>query len=1540
MSDLNKLLESLSPEKRKLLELQLKKKGSAFNTFPLSYAQRRLWFLEQLMPGNTAYNIPAAVRLEGRLDIPAVEESLQTIVQRHEVLRTTFTTVNGNPMQVIHRQMSIPLQVVDLSSLNGHHQQARLRQEMRRLAATAFSLQKGPLLRVTLFRLAPEEHVLFVVMHHIISDGWSVGVFIREFSELYAARLQKREPRLPELPIQYVDFAQWQRKWLSGENRKKQLDYWKQVLGEEPPVLELPTDRPRSPIRRYRGDCVEATFPAELVTRLHQFASEHQSTLFMTLLAAFYVLLFRYSGQEDMTVGTPIANRNREETENLIGFFVNTLVLRAQFAGHWSFEQLLDAVRQNALGAFSHQDLPFEMLVEELSPPRDTSHTPLFQVMFVHQNLPAQKFELPGLTLSPVKLETDATKFDLTLTVGENARGELLVNLEYDADLFHRETIQRMVQHYCHLLEAIVQNPQQPICQLPMLSPAEEEEIWKKLQPLDVSRDWSRLRPDRKRPHRSREFIDPVHRLIEIQAREHPDAVAIVFHEQQMTFGELDARANRLAHFLRQKGVGPDTLVGVSLPRTPDLIVALYAILKAGGAYVPIDLDYPLERKKYILEDAALSLVVTDSRINRSWPSTNAELIFLDQIEGELATFPDAAPDVSTDPEHLAYMIYTSGSTGRPKGTMITHRGLTHYLNWAVRVYPLDKGRGSLVHSTIAFDATVTAIFPALIMGRAIYLVPEGQEVEQLAAMLRTYRDFSLVKITPAHLELLEQQIPPEEAAGLTHALVIGGENLTYDRIAFWQRHAPETWIYNEYGPTETVVGCVVYRVPESEQAMGSVPIGQAIPGIRVYVLDAYLQPVPVGVPGELFIAGDGVARGYWKRPDLTAERFLPDPFASESGARMYRTGDLVRLRPDGQLEFLGRLDNQVKIRGYRIELGEIESVLQQHPDVREVVVLLREDVPGDRRLVAYVVPENNASLTQETLRDFLGQTLPDYMIPASFIFLEAFPLTPNGKIDRKALPAPDYATIVSETPYVAPRTPTEEIVARQMAAVLNLERVGVQDNFFNLGGHSLLATQLVSRINDAFDIQLPLTAVFEAPTVEGLARRITRLQLEEKGLEQLPIEPVPRDRELLLSFSQQRLWFLDQMEPESPFYNIPAAFRIRGNLDLDIFRRAVQEVVKRHEILRTRIETVDGRPRQVVLDHLPVDIPVEEFADLPESDRQAEVEKQGREIARQGFRLNEPPLFRIKILRFAPDDHAVIISMHHIISDGWSMGILVREIATHYQAFRDNRPSPLPPLSIQYADFAAWQHRWLESEVYQKQIQYWQEKLADSPPLLELPTDRPRPSVPSFRGDVYTFRIDGELTRKLMTLCQETDTTLFMTLLAAFAALLSRYSGQKDINIGTPIANRNRLEIEPLIGFFVNTLVLRTDLSGPVTFRKLLHRVRQTALEAYAHQDVPFEKIVDVLNIPRDVSHSPLFQVMFSLNNIRTEGQQFSELQITPVLLHSGTAKFDLTLEMNERGDGLDALVEYNTDLFDRETIAQMMNHFIRLLEGVVADP
>ena len=1521
MIDLEEKLAKLSPEKRRLLELKLKqKKEGVGNAFPLSYAQRRLWFLQQLEPDSTAYNIPAAIRLRGQLNEKALVGALEEIVRRHEVLRTVFSTVGGEPVQIVKKEMPLPFRGIDLSELPQAEREAELSRQLQRLGRTVFDLARGPLFQANLFKLAEDEHVLHILMHHIVSDGWSVGVFVKEFSALYEAFSKSQPSPLPPLSIQYADFAVWQRKRLEGEVRDRELKFWREKLGGELPVLELPTDRPRPAVKSYRGDHRRLTLDAELLEKLRDLSRAGNTTMFMSLLAGFYALLYRYTQQRDICVGTPIANRTRAETEGLIGFFVNTLVLRLQLDGQWSFAELLRKVRDTAVEAFAHQELPFEMLVEELQPERSMSHTPLFQVMFVYQNATDGGLQLPGLEAEAVPLSNKQAKFDLTLTVTE-LKDALGLDIEYDTDLFNADTVDRMLEHYGALLRAAVADPATPVERLDFLAPGEREQVL----------SWGRGEADL--PVR-----EPVHRLFEQQVKKTPDRTAVSFEGQSLTYAELNARANRIAHYLIDKGVKPDEPVAIYIERDLNLVPAILGVLKAGGAYLPIDPVYPKDRVRFMLEDSGVRLVLTRRDVWQEVGLTTGSAVWLEDdslFEKHSADDPCAV----VDPENLAYLIYTSGSTGRPKGTLITHRGLTNYLNWVQRAYPLREGSGSVVHSSISFDATVTALFSPLISGGKVVLAPVGNDVEALADVLRREGGFSLIKITPAHLEVLGHQLEPEQARRATRAFVIGGENLVADQIRFWQEHAPDTALFNEYGPTETVVGCVVYRVPKGWRGNGSVPIGRVIPNTRVYVVDPLLNLQPIGVPGELLIGGEGVARGYLNRPDLTAERFVPDPFAEEPGARVYRSGDLVRFRVDGHLEFLGRLDDQVKIRGYRIELGEIEAVLREHPEVRDALVLVKDVARNDRRLVAYLVTEQGEVDVSE-LQGFLRQRLPEYMIPASYLFLESFPLTANGKIDRRALPEPDWAAAAPEVAYVAPGSPTEELLAQIFAELLGVDRVGALDDFFDLGGHSLLAVQLTTRIRDVFGVNLPVRVIFERSTVSGLAEVVDEHRRKSMGLEEEPISPVDRGEKMPVSFSQRRVWFLQQLSPESPAYNIPVAVRIHGELDYGRLRQSLQLLVERHEILRTEIVTDDGSPFQRILSRLNIDIPVADLSGVPPRDREAEIKRLLQNEAKTPFDIARAPLFRMKILRVGEREHIVSLVIHHIISDGWSSVIFVRELVENYAALAKGTKPVRRPLRIQYADFAAWQLRWMESENFRKQLDYWLKKLENCPPVLELPTDRPRPAKPSMRGDIVRFQLDNDISEALRKLGRKYGTTLFMNLLAAFGVLLYRYSGQEDFNIGVPVANRNRREIEPLIGFFVNTLVMRLRLNRNLTFAEVLKQVRESAMEAFEHQDVPFEKIVDEMNIPRDVSHSPLFQVMFALNSTRVAREELGGLRIEPIHTHSGAAKFDLSVEMNEHPDGLAGLVEFNTDIFDRETIERLVRHFEKLLRVVIENP
>jgi len=1516
--------------------------------FPASFAQQRLWFLDQFEPGSPYYNIPSAVRLTGKLDVVALERTLNEIVRRHESLRTTFATMDGEPVQVISPSLTLPLPVVDLRDLPPAERESEAMRLAMEEARRPFNLSQGPLLRTTLLRLDEEEYMMLLTMHHIVSDGWSMGVLIGEIATIYAAFSAGKPSPLPELPIQYADFALWQREWLQGEVLETQLNYWKQQLGDDLDVLELPTDHPRPAVYTNNGATQSLKLPKRLADALKALSREEDATLFMTLLAAFQTLLHRYTGQSSISVGTPIANRNRAEIEGLIGFFVNTLVLRTDFSGDPTFRELLGRVREVTLGAYAHQDLPFEMLVEALQPERDMSHTPLFQVMFILQNVPMQGQELPGLTLSQVETHTGTSTFDLTLIMAEGADG-LNAALEYNTDLFDAATITRMLGHFQTLLEGIAADPDRRISELPLLTEAERQQLLTEWN--DTATDYPQ------------DLC--IHQLFEAQAERTPDAVAVVVPpmdgrpRQSLTYRELNQRANQLAHYLRKRGVEPETVVGICVDRSLEMIVGVLGVIKAGGAYLPLDPLYPQERLAYMLEDSDTSIILTQSHLldrlgatrntnheSRNTKHATREIICLDTEWEAIAQEPDENPVINTTPENLVYMIYTSGSTGQSKGVMIQHRSLVNaYLAWE-DAYQLRSVRSHLQMANFSFDVFSGDLVRALCSGGKLVLCPREWllDPQRLYELMRQ-EEVDCAEFVPAVLRHLVQYLDDTgERLDFMRLLICGSDSWYVGEYRKFLRFCgPETRLINSFGLTEATIDSSYFESTALDLSTDQVvPIGRPFANTRLYILDEHLQPVPVGVPGELYVGGPGVARGYHNRPELTKKKFIPDPFSDGPEARLYKTGDLARYLPDGNIEFLGRLDYQVKIRGFRIEPGEIEAVLSGHPAVRDAAVVALEIAPGDKRLAAYVVPAQEPPPTAGELRLFLQERLPDYMVPSAFVLMDALPLTPNGKVDRQALPAPDWSLRQLEGEYVAPRTPVEEVLANIWAQVLGVKQVGVHDNFFELGGHSLLATQLVSRVREAFEIDLPLRNVFESPTVAMLAEHIEILQRTEAGVQAPPIRPVSRDRELPLSFAQQRLWFLDQLEPNSPMYNIPDVVRLIGPLDVEVLKRCLNEIVRRHEVLRTTFAVVDGRPVQVIAPELTIPLPVVDLRSLPKAEREEEALRLATREAQRPFDLARGPLLRATLLRLDDEEHIALLTVHHIVSDGWSTSVFMGEMAALYEAFSTGKPSPLPELPIQYADFACWQREWLQGEVLEAQLSYWKQQLAGLPPLLELPTDRPRPPVQTFRGDYQSFTLPEDLCRAIKDLCQQEGVTLFMTLLAAFQTLLYRYSGQDDISVGIPIANRTRAEIEGLIGFFVNTLVMRTDLSGDPTFRELLQRVREVALGAYAHQDLPFEMIVDALQPERDMSHSPLFQVAFALQSSprRTRSLPTSGLIIEPVEAHSGTAKYDLTLFINEEGEQLIGSLEYNTDLFDASTIQRMLSHFQTLLESIVADP
>ncbi|MBV8201787.1 MAG: AMP-binding protein, partial [Acidobacteria bacterium] len=1811
---------------------------------PLSFAQQRLWFIDQMQPGSVNYNLPMPLRLAGRLDLPLLERTLSEVVRRHEVLRTRFETVEGRAVQVIEPPRLVRPRRVDLHALPPP---AALAETLRLSAEDAqrpFDLGGHELLRVTLVRLdrGAADHALLCNLHHIISDGWSTSVLVREVMAIYEAYAAGRPSPLPELAIQYADYAVWQREWLRGEELERQLAFWRRRLAGAPQVLELPLDRPRPAVQAVRGGARRLALSPELSAAVQALGRRQGATPFMVLLAAWAALLGRLAGQRDVLVGTPIAGRNRRELEELIGLFVNMLVMRTETSGAPGLAELLRRVRQAALDAYAHQDLPFERLVEELAAERDLAHSPLFQVMFALQNAPVERLSIPGLAVSPLQVTPESLKLDLILVLAaapaEAPEGAGFAGgLYYNTELFDGSTIERLGGHFSRFLAAATAEPERALAELPLLTPPERHQLLA---------EWN----DTRAPFPETVLL---HQFFEASAARAPGAVAAVCAGRELTYAQLEARSNQLAHLLRERGVGRGAPVGVWVERSLDMLVAVLGALKAGGHYVALDAAWPAERVETILAATAAPAIVASggllglveemrwrlprladavvldaaspeppveaidapsvrelwdlvaeravdrvtaggfvsaltgapmseaevdeyrdrvlslagpwlrpaarvleigsgsglllwemasraARVTGLDPSPltqernrdkaaregfgNVELLtgfahelpeligaeerfdlvvlasaaqffpgprYLERVlrwarerlapggallvadvldarrRGELARaieqrrgtpaaaaaaaaaaqqdllaldeaffaelggtvhhrtagFPNELrfrydvlleagaasgsaagavggtpaaaspagerrrfglwtgwhvgsrpdgplPPVAT-PDDIAYVIHTSGSTGEPKGILVQHRPAANLVDWINRTFdvgPLDRG---LFVASLCFDLSVYDIFGLLAAGGTVHVATREDlaDPDRLVGLLRR-GGVTLWDSAPAALVQLAPLFPeaPDPESRLRRVLLSGDwiPVTLPDRV----RHAfPGAQVLALGGATEATVWSNWFPVDVVDPAWPSIPYGRPLANCRYHVLDDDWNPCPIGVAGALYIGGDCLCAGY-ARPELTAQAFLPDPFAATPGARLYRTGDRARAYADGNLEFLGRLDQQVKVRGFRIELGEIEVVLGSHPGVRDCVVVVREDAPGDRRLVAYAVLRAPRPRVEE-LRDHLAARLPEFMIPAAFVILEALPLTPNGKLDRQALPAPARAGAAG---YVAPADPIEELLAGIWAEILGLERVGVHDNFFDLGGHSLLATQVMSRIRGVLRVDLPLRQLFEAPTVARLARAVAAPDPESREAHRRQEGPpplVPFARQALggtapggtalgatelggtalggglpLSFAQQRLWFLDRLEPGSAAYNLPSAVRLRGKVAVPELAWIFAEVVRRHEVLRTTFGSRAGQAVQLVAAFAPPALPVVDLAALPARRREVEARAAAWEEARRPFGLGRGPLLRLRLVRLDEADHVLLMTMHHIVSDGWSTGVLLREIAALHAGFAAGRPAVLPELPVQYADFARWQREWLRGEVLEEQVSFWRRQLAGAPPVLELPLDRPRPARQTYHGAERPVTLAPELAALLRRLCRKEGATPFMVLLAAWGLLLGRHAGQQDVVVGSPIAGRNRQEIENLIGFFVNTLALRVDGRGTPDVAELVGRVRAAALDGYAHQDVPFERLVDELVSERGLAVSPLFQAVFALQNAagpggRQETLALPGLTMTQLAVDLGVAKFDLTLTLGEREDeGFEGALLYNTSLFDAATIDRLLGHLVTLLAAFAAAP
>ncbi|MEU9043685.1 MULTISPECIES: amino acid adenylation domain-containing protein [unclassified Kitasatospora] len=1476
---------------------------------PLSFAQRRLWFLAQAEGPSATYNVTLALRLRGPLEVTALEAALGDVVHRHEALRTVFGEQDGTPYQrVLEAPTGGLLTVTDRPT--------------DELARHTFDLAADLPIHAYLRPDGAEEHVLVLVVHHIAGDGASLGPLYRDLADAYAARLGGAAPQWEPLPVQYADYALWQHELLGAEDDPesllaRQLAHWREALAGAPEELPLPLDRPRPPVASHRGAVVPLEFDTALHTRLSALAAEHGVTLFMVLRAAYATLLHRFGAGPDLTIGTPLAGRLDEATQELVGFFANTLVLRTDLSGRPSFGELLARVRATDLAAHAHQDVPFERLVEELNPTRSTACHPLFQVMLAFAGAAADGPALPGVTVAEEPVDFGTATFDLTLRLVERqgadgAAAGLAGVLEYATELFDRETAEQMAAALKLILRQVVADPARSVAELDVLPEGEQADAAAGHPPL----------PER---------VPLVPAAFEAQAADTPAAVALVFGELTLTYAQLNARANGLAHRLIAAGIGPECVVALALPRSAETVVAILAVLKAGGAYLPLDPEYPADRTADTMADARPALVLTDER----WPLPEVldghRLLDLAEATTGATTGAEDAPDTEENPAprasaaDAAYVIHTSGSTGRPKGVVVPHGSIAALLaaHRTGVMAGVARQRVALTAS-LCFDASWDGLL-WLVAGHELHLI--GGDVRRDArALVRHVREqgIGVLEVTPSYAEqLIEEGLLAEPAPAL---VLLGGEAVGQ---ALWMRlrEAPNTAAHNLYGPTECTVDALTHPLDATERPV----LGRTVAGTRGHVLDEYLNPVPAGVPGELYLAGAGLARGYLARPGLTAERFVACPF--EPGARMYRTGDLVRRTRDGELEYLGRTDHQVKIRGFRIELGEIERALTAHPQVLQAAVLPDED---GLRLVAYVVTDG--PLDPAELRTTAARTLPGYMLPAAIVPLDALPLNANGKLDRRALPAPDFGALSAGR---AARTPQEEILCGVFAEVLGLEAVGIDDDFFDLGGHSLLATKLLSRVRAALGAELGIRDVFEAPSVAGLAVRL------DAGSERLALSAGrERPERVPLSFAQQRLWLIDRMEGPSALYNAPLALRLAGELDTAALRLALGDLVARHESLRTLIAESDGTPYQRVLPAEEAEVPLE-ARDCPA----AEVPATVAALCRRAFDLRTELPVRAALLRVSAEEHVLVLALHHIASDGWSLGPLVRDLTSGYTARAGGTAPGWAPLPVQYADYALWQRELLGEEtdpdsLAARQLAYWSETLADLPDEATLPLDRPRPPVASHRGDRVALTLGADCHRDLVALSRAHRVTLFMTVQAALAALLTRLGAGTDVPIGSVVAGRSDEALDELVGFFVNTLVLRTDTSGNPSFTELLGRARETALGAYAHQDMPFERLVEELKPTRSLARHPLFQIMLVLQSNEQAEPATAGLHVEPLAAATGSAKFDLSLIAEESfgpdGEpaGIDCALDFATDLFDRETVEAIAVRFGRLLAAVAARP
>jgi amino acid adenylation domain-containing protein len=1503
----------------------------------LSFGQRGIWFEQQKRPDSSAYNIVRAARVHGPLNMLALRQAFQVLLDRHDCLRASISLCEGEPLQFIPARRTILFQEIDATGCDAQ----QVNQLTTEAARRCFEMSQGPLIRV--FLIADQGNpILILTVHHIIADLWSLATVLNELESLYDWASSGTRLDLAPLTHGYGDYVAWQAQFVGAPAGERSLSYWSQRLSGELPILQFPADKLRPAIQSYRGAHRTFRLDSRTMDQLRFAARQLQTTAFALLVAGLRLVLYRYSGQEEVLIGTPASGRTRPEWRTIVGYFVNPVVLRLKVRQVWTVSELIQDAGRALVEALEHQDFPFPLIVEGLHPVRDLSRSPLFQVMLAFQKNPfeedrgfslfalgepGQRLPLGPLELELVGLENQSVHLDLSVMIAEAADG-LICRFEYDQGVLDATTIERLGGGFVTALQAMASQWLGRIAELPLITDRERAQMIE---------EWNATR---------RPFAEglPVYRLVELRAERTPDAIALVCGDEQVSLRHLNRLSNRLANALRSRNVGRDSRIGICLHRSIQMVIAMLGVLKAGSAYVPLDPAHPLDRRVLMVANSGTAVVLSCRGLIHRMTTLGVPVLEVVTEAGPVDATCDHDPEPVVVGQNLAYVIYTSGTTGSPKGVMVTHRNLANLFDGLDLVIRDGSDGAWLAVTNFSFDISIVDLLWALKEGLRVVLglasstgsserdVTQEQGVqagpESLVSDLARH-GVSHLQCTPSLAGVLVTDHESVTPLGALRLLLLGGEEPP-DSLTQELNGLVGGTINNLYGPTETTVYSTSFRLgPGASHAL----IGRPIANTSVYILDQFIQPLPPGLQGELCIAGEGVARGYLGAPDLTSERFIPDPFSEVAGARMYRTGDLGRFIVDGNIDFLGRIDNQVKIRGHRVELGEVEYWLSDHPAVRQAAVVCAEG-SGEQSLVAYVVGETGAVLDRRELKDFLGSKLPGYMVPSMFVVLDQLPLSTSGKVNRGLLRISAPMRVSGEASSRMPSGLVEELLATLWSELLDQERICADEDFFELGGHSLLATRLIYKIRSCFGVEIPIQEIFARPTIAALSELITRDLSAVSAQPETPLLASTRSAPLPLSFSQRRLWFLNQLSPASPTYDIAVGFRLDGVLNKVALEQSLREVIRRHEILRTVFPAVNGTPLQQILPEPVGNFPLTDLQGL-QGDK---AEHTGTSLINDSpiapFNLEHGPLIRGGLFKVTEGQHMLALAAHHIICDGWSLIVLFREIRKLYEDFSAGESSTIPELAFQYGDFSEWQHL-TERPSFESNLAYWRMQLTGAAPVLNLVTDHPRPPLPTWAGARQPVSVSSDLFGMLGAICRRRGATLYVVLLAAFQVLLYRYSGQEDVLVGSPIANRTRPEFETLIGLFVNTIVMRTKVEPQLTSGQIVARVREIALGAYAHQELPLEIVVEGLNPDRKLSHSPLFQVMFALMNAGADSIGLPGLNECRIDTDNRTAKFDLSLELIEGRGGLRGALEYSTDLFEAVTIQRMAGHFLRVVQA-----